>query len=307
MHRIIAVHRQLIRAAVHALGGITVYRRLTRSGVRILMYHRFPDGGRGLREQCEHIRKHYAPVSLKQVADSYRTGEPLPANALAVTIDDGYRDFVTAGEPVFHEYGIPTTIFVVSDFLDGRQWMWWDALAYSLKHTRRRDITLDAGFRERMKTLPVEEREREVGAVLRELDVALPSAPPEEHAPMTWDDARRLSTRGVEFGAHTRTHPILSRISDRERLRDEILAPKARIEAELGLPALHFCYPNGRRQDFTDDAVALVRDVGFQTAVTTERGINYAGAPPFLLRRLGVDPGVPMPYFAELLAGVRAA
>lgn len=271
------------------------------------MYHRFPKGAAGLREQCEHIRRHYQPVSLTQVAESYHAGTPLPPNALAITIDDGYRDFVTAGEPVFHAFDIPTTIFVVSDFLDGRQWMWSDAVAYALAHTQNSGATVDrTAFCARLKDVPVPERERAVDALLRELAVDLPQRPPGAHAPMTWDDARRLAARGVEFGAHTRTHPILSQVTDRERLRDEILAPKARIEAELGTPAIHFCYPNGRRQDFTDQAVEMLRDAGYQTAVTTERGINYRGAPPFLLRRLGVEPSLPLPYFAELLAGVRA-
>jgi hypothetical protein len=45
---------------------------------------------------------------------------------------------------------------------------------------------------------------------------------------------------------------------------------------------------------------------GFRTAVTTQRGINFPGTPRFLLRRLGVEPDNPMPYFQELLAGVRA-
>lgn len=271
------------------------------------MYHRFPNGAAGLREQCEHIRRYYQPVSLKQIATSYQTGTPLPPNALAITIDDGYRDFVTAGEPVFHAFDIPTTVFVVSDFLDGKQWMWSDAVAYALAHTKNAAVTVDrTAFCEWLKDVPVVERQQAVDALLRELAVDLPARPVGEHAPMTWDDARRLAGRGVEFGAHTRTHPILSQVGDRERLRDEILAPKARIEGELGAPALHFCYPNGRRQDFTDEAVEMLRDGGYQTAVTTERGINFAGAAPLLLRRLGVEPNLPPPYFAELLAGVRA-
>lgn len=295
-----------LKPALHSLGLLALMRWRSRQGVRILMYHRFPDAAAGLRAQCEHIRRHYTPVSLKQVGESYQQGTPLPPNALAVTIDDGYRDFVTAGEPVFHAFDIPTTIFVVSDFLDGKQWMWWDAVAWAVANTRQAGVAVDrAAFCAGLKEQPVAVREQAVEALLRRLEVDLPVAPPEAHAPMTWDEARRLATRGVEFGAHTRTHPILSQLTSREALRDEILSPKARIEAELGTPALHFCYPNGRRQDFTDEAVALLRDGGFQTAVTTERGINYAGAPPLMLRRLGVEPGNPMPYFAELLAGLR--
>lgn len=298
------MYRKLAKTAIHALGGVALRRRMTRGGVRILMYHRFQDGAPGLRAQCQHIRKHYRPISMKQLAESYQDGAPLPAGAVAVTVDDGYRDFVEA-EPVFRAFDIPTTVFVVSDFVDGKRWLATDAVSYALEHTPRKDIRVDGrAFCERLKALPVPQAEQAVTELLRELDVELPPKPSEEYAAMTWDDARAVAAHGVEVGAHTRTHPILSKVTDHERLRDEILSPRERLEAELGRPPLHFCYPNGRREDFTDAAIALVASA-FQTGVTTERGINSPGAAPLTLKRLGVDPAIPLPYFAELLAGVR--
>jgi phenylacetic acid degradation operon negative regulatory protein len=222
-------------------------------------------------------------------------------------IDDGYRDFVTAAHPVFHAYDIPTTIFVVSDFLDGARWLPHDVVRYALAHTARKAPAVDvSAFNERLKGRPHAERDAAIAALVRELEVDIPSRPPEEYAPMTWDDARGIVREGVEIGVHTKTHAILSQVTDAARLLEEILTPRARIEAELGRPALHFCYPNGRSQDFTAATIDLLKTSGFATAVTTERGINFADAAPFQLRRLGVEPNNPMPYFAELLAGVRA-
>ena len=37
---------------------------------------------------------------------------------------------------------------------------------------------------------------------------------PDRSLPMTWDDARSLAKEGVRFGAHTRSHPILTRLDD---------------------------------------------------------------------------------------------
>jgi len=47
----------------------------------------------------------------------------------------------------------------------------------------------------------------------------------------------------------------------------------------------------------------VVKECGFHLAVTTERGMNFAGAHPFWLRRLGVEPALSERYFQELLAG----
>jgi peptidoglycan/xylan/chitin deacetylase (PgdA/CDA1 family) len=124
-----------------------------------------------------------------------------------------------------------------------------------------------------------------------------------EWRPLTWDEVRQLQRAGVEFGAHTKTHPILSTLEDDESVREEIRGSKERIEAELNTPVIHFCYPNGRLRDTDRRVDEAVRACGFRTAVTMIGGVNFA-ADPFLLRRFGVDPSLPSFYFAELLSGL---
>jgi peptidoglycan/xylan/chitin deacetylase (PgdA/CDA1 family) len=114
-----------------------------------------------------------------------------------------------------------------------------------------------------------------------------------------------MAAAGIEFGAHTRTHPILSRVTSAEELADEIAGSKRQIELQLGRPVDHFCYPNGSNEDFGADAVAAVRAAGFRTAVTTEKGINYPGAAGFRLVRIGVEPGLDQDYFERCAAGFR--
>lgn len=318
--------KTLAKTVLHDLGAIHGFRLMYGHGVRILMYHRFPRETEGLRQQCEIIRRNYSPVSLKSVSEYVRGGVPLPRNAVAITVDDGYRDFLLYGYPVFHEYDIPATAFVVSDFLDGKIWLWWDQLQYLFRYTQRTslslDLTPDESFTvslatdderwfarrdlgERLKVLENSQRLQVCRLLPELLGVELPSAPTGEWAPLKWDEVRELARNGVEFGVHTKTHPILSRIRDRAELREEIEGSKRRLEEELSAPAIHFCYPNGRRLDFNNATVELLKNCEFQTAVTTERGMNFGGVHPLLLRRLAVDASDPPRYFQELLAGVR--
>jgi len=320
--------RHLIKSAFHAFGGPAVYRYLNRNGVRILMYHRFPSADtRDFPEHCEYLRRHYHPVSLQQVADSYRDGTPLPRHAVAITVDDGYRDFLERGHPVFRAHDIPTTVFLVSGFIDGAVWLWTDVLNYLAAHSPRESVAFAATgieppqrlslrtpderraaarrIADRLKTMNDDARVRVLQMLPDAFAVELPDAPPREHAPLTWDEVRALADDGVEFGAHTRTHPILSKVTS-AALEDEIVTSKRRIEEATGRRVIHFCYPNGRREDFTEETIAMLERAGFETAVTTEPGINERGAPRFVLRRLGVEPTNPMPYFQELLAGARA-
>ena len=318
--------KALVRQSVHAIGGMQVFRFLNQNGVRILMYHRFPADTKALDWQCNHIREHYLPISLELVAESLQSGRPLPANALVITIDDGYRDFFLYGYPAFRKFELPTMVYLVSDFVDGRIWLWWNQIEYAFQQTQRKAISLkvtgsgpldfsfDTGEQrmavartvaESLTTVDDSERLGLLKLIPQLLEVEIPTSPPERWAALSWNEVRTLAQNGVDFGAHTKTHPILSRITDPGRQREEIEGSKIRLEQELGRPVRHFCYPNGSRPDFDDQTVDLVRQSGFLSATTTERGLNFPGSEPYLLHRIGVEPALPKNYFIELLAGAR--
>lgn len=311
---------------LHNLGGIYGFRSVHVNGFRILMYHRFPAQTGELKRQCELIRRYYNPVSLTAISEHLRDGAPLPKNAVAITIDDGYRDFLLHAFPVFQASDLFPTVFVVTDFLDGKLWQWGDTIRYALSQTTLTSLSFELGngttFKaslstsaereaarrnlvERLKLVENSERLRVCQMLPETLGVELPETPPEQFAPLRWSEVRELAAHGVEFGAHTKTHPILSRLSNRAELSDEIEGSKRRLEEELGTATIHFCYPNGRRVDIDETTLQLVRENGFHTAVTTERGMNFGRPDPFLLKRLAVDPSDPLHYFHELLAGVR--
>jgi peptidoglycan/xylan/chitin deacetylase (PgdA/CDA1 family) len=295
--------KTLAVAAFHRGGGLHLVRWWHRKGLRILMYHRFSDAS-ALAAQCAHIRRHYHPVPMSQVAFWLKTGEPLRANALAVTIDDGYRDFLTVAHPVFREYGIPVTVFVVTDFLDGKLWLWTDHVQYAHRLAGRpaeegRDMI------ERLKRVSNPERLSTLARLPETLGITLPPEPPAEYSPLSWEEVRRLASQGVEFGAHTRAHPILSSVASLPELTGEIAGSKQRLEEMLDRPVLHFCYPNGRWEDIGENAVAAVRAAGFETAVTTIGGLNHRPADPFLLRRIGAAPDFPPRYFHQVAAAFR--
>ena len=123
-------------------------------------------------------------------------------------------------------------------------------------------------------------------------------------APMDWAEVQFLAANNVEIGAHTQTHPILSRLRDPAELSAEIVNSKKRIEEMIQRPVLHFCYPNGQREDVHPLALNILEQNGFMSAVTAERGVNFNGTHPLWLRRIGVDPLMSRFNFEALLAGV---
>lgn len=88
---------------------------------------------------------------------------------------------------------------------------------------------------------------------------------------------------GMKVGSHTLTHPRLSGL-DRASKRREIVDSKALLEDRLGVPIQHFCFPYG---DHDPECLELVREAGYVTAVTTQRGRVRPGQSLYSLPRIG--------------------
>jgi peptidoglycan/xylan/chitin deacetylase (PgdA/CDA1 family) len=83
---------------------------------------------------------------------------------------------------------------------------------------------------------------------------------------LPWSELGRLAAAGVELGAHTRTHPILTQLSD-ERLAAEIEGSGRCVREETGVEPRAFSYPYGACDD---RVVAATIASGYAAAVTTE-------------------------------------
>ncbi len=287
------------------------------------MYHRFTgDSGTvqsQLREQIRHLRKHYRPISLGAACESLRRSERIQDGSVAVTVDDGYGDFSTAW-PVFREEGIPVTLYAVSGFLNRNLWLWPDILDHSLRTTKLKmlDAVLpdNSVFRGAPQTAfqfiaqalirsPDAERRSFLQRLPDLTGVQIPAEIPKAYAPLTWAELKRMAEEGLDVGAHTRTHPILSRLGSAQQKQEEIAGSRRDIEKEIGTVVQNFCYPNGTEGDFDAECVQAVEAAGFASAVTAIRGLNPPGADRLRLRRIGIDPGLPAAAFALETAGFR--
>ncbi|MFU8858759.1 MAG: polysaccharide deacetylase family protein, partial [Deferrisomatales bacterium] len=101
---------------------------------------------------------------------------------------------------------------------------------------------------------------------------------------LTWDQVREMAEAGMEIGAHTVTHPVLSLLTP-ERQEQEIRESVETLERRLGVRPRCFAYPNGRAEDFDDTTVSLLRSQGLEAAYTTILGTNSAASDPYRLKR----------------------
>ncbi len=324
-----ALAKKVVRAGLYHGRVLDAIRYWNREGLRILMYHDFPavEGlAESLDEQCRHMRRHYSVISLDEAAHGLMKKQALPKNALAVTADDGNRDFFVKAYPIFRAHGIPVTVFLVSAFLDRQLWFWWDKLGFLVDAAQQASLTIPLipgqspstfdistpARRERVlttiaysiKRLPVATQETMLSELSQTLGVTLPVNPPEHLGPITWSEARDMAAHGITIGAHTVTHARMADLHRPKTLYQEVHLSKKRIEQELGAKVNHFCYPYGREEDFNQASVDMVKALEFKTSVTAIHGLNHASSDPFRLKRLSVDAMLPPFYFQERLAGL---
>lgn len=272
----------------------------TRDHACIFMLHRFAHPDRGVlghdpalvRASLAWLRREgFTLIGVRELLQRLQDGGPALRRAVGFTIDDGYADHAEIAAPLFAEFDCPVTTFVATGFLDRQLWFWWDRIEFAFEHSTRMaatvglsDAMLDyawpdgpgrkraqVDFIERCKRVPDAEKHAGIERLAGALGVELPAAPPSRYAPMTWDQLREVERRGMSFGPHTVTHPVLSQTPDAQS-HAELHDSWARLRSQAHAPVPIFCYPNGGWQDFGDREVRTLREIGIAGAVVGETG-----------------------------------
>lgn len=274
------------------------------------MLHRLADREAGtpgtdpeeLRQTLGFLRRRgYPLVSVEDLLEGLRHGDPARDLGVAFTLDDGYREQAHVAGPIFAEFDCPATVFLTTGFVDGELWQWWDKVDFIVNATSRSNLRVEIGrqqlsypvgspferaaaqedFTARCKRVPDAEKH---AAILRLADagrVELPVAAPARYQPLTWDDVRAWEPRGLSFGPHTVTHPILSKTED-QQCRAEIFGSWSRLKQMASRPVRVFCYPNGGAEDLGERELRFVREAGLVGALTTT--VGYASVREFRSR-----------------------
>lgn len=222
----------------------------------------------------------------------------LPPRAAIITFDDGYGDNHEVALPILQRHRMPAAFFVATGFLNGGA-MFNDRVIEAVRGARlgqldarwlgAGEIALgdDAQRRDALarllpavKYLPLAQR---LDAVERLEQACGARARP---APMMTDaQVRELHAAGMEIGGHTRNHPILRLLDDRDAAA-EIGGGRDDLAAIIGQAPALFAYPNGRPgDDFDARHWAIVKEAGFRFAFTTVAGASTGSDAPFMLRR----------------------
>jgi len=225
-----------------------------------------------------------------------------------LTFDDGWYDFYKYAFPVLKAHKVPAAVFLPTDFIGTKNWLWTDRLAAFLRYIgkpEKMEISLEAishpivkkifsckGSRESRLEATIQllktHTNAEIEKLIKELSELLNIAPyPAGRAFLTWEEARAMAnSRLIAFGSHTASHRILTTLGENE-IKEELTKSKERLIAEkvVNPSFIPFSYPNG---NYHARIAAMVREAGYGLAATTENGWNHFRSDHFALRRVSI-------------------
>jgi len=331
--------KKLLRTCVSKFFGLTGLRAMFRSGrhgVPVLMFHNvgypketeyLPDHMKISESKLSKLLRRlgsagYRTVTVSEMVAELETGTT-PGDAIVLTFDDGYRDNHDVLLPILAEHEAVATVYVQTGPMKGRlNWLhhyFWvlhrigphelggklaeriekPHLAADLRGLPSGEVEGEYQLKRLLKyEVRPEDRDEMLSGIFEELggdDATLAS-----EVYLDPEACRALDRAGVEIGAHTVNHLVLSSLEAKHQ-RLEIEGSLTDLESWLGHDVPAFAYPYGRTWDYDAATLEILGDLGFESSVTAMPGLNTPGTSRMELRRFAVNQDTDM---AELLCEV---
>lgn len=246
----------------------------------------FHNPGRKLFARCIRwlLKNNYTFISSTQLADILAGRVPLPAGAVWVSFDDGWKGNVENVIPVLKQYNVPATFFVSTGPIEGDGIFWWTLAEKNRNH-------LPLKYRENIDLLwQIAESERKTA--LSELPKGMDGTISRES--MTVDDVKYISAASqVTIGSHTINHVITVNCTPTE-LELEIAGSKEKLESWTGKTVNTFAYPNG---DLDGREAECLKKNNYILAAAAGNKLASSEDNVYNIPRLSVDDG----FFIEEL------
>jgi peptidoglycan/xylan/chitin deacetylase (PgdA/CDA1 family) len=263
---------------------------------------------KAFRRQLRRLKTNYRVISPRDVL-AWRQGQgELPPRAVLLTCDDGLLNNLTDMLPILLEEGLQCLFFVTgASSREVRTMLWYEELFLLLLQAKGPFEVLCDGIKiggdmrsresrrscwwscvQQLSQLDAESRSTFLSAVRKRLASDLWRGFDAENSIscrrfglMTAGELRQLASSGMTIGAHSMTHPILSRLP-LDLALGEVAESRASLESTLDKKVWAFAYPFGDAQSVTWEVLALPERAGYQAAF-----LNFGG---------GL--GVPLPVYA---------
>lgn len=260
------------------------------------------------RAEMQALSKRFRFVTLDEIVALNASGSAPADPVMAVTFDDGHEMMRTGAIEVLEEFGIRSTIFVITNCVGNAHLMWMHALnavwqtkgeaglvTVMQKICAQRGLPAPGdtmiGFPYCLMNWPMDEKDAIVADIFRAAGMPPMTEYLEQHRPyFGWDELATWIARGQCVGLHTATHPFCSGLSE-DGIRREIIEPAQLLRQRLGIDNLAFAYPFGDRIASLRLEQQTCKAAGLTTMLGVT-GTSVIGTPSWRLERIDTEQGL---------------
>jgi peptidoglycan/xylan/chitin deacetylase (PgdA/CDA1 family) len=276
--------------------------------ILVLMYHRISDEEMDpyttivnldkFESQIKFLKHNYNIIRL---TDDWQN---INEKSIVITFDDGYVDNYTNAFPILEKYKAPATIFVATGNINTNKEFWDNDFIRMLLYRNKKNDFLN--LNEKKIFLKNDDDIKNaiyiIHDILNELsplqrDIVLknieqqlkPTKPYRENYRTLNDVELKLldESFSIDIGCHTVSHSRLATENEKEQ-EYEIFHSTQYLEKVLGHRIDSFAFPFGKKSDYNQTSIALLKKYNYKKAATTCSGQVHKIYNPYEIPRWAV-------------------
>jgi peptidoglycan/xylan/chitin deacetylase (PgdA/CDA1 family) len=286
------------------------------------------------RRQLRLLKARYTVISPEEMRSWCEKGGEFPPRSVLLTCDDGLLNNLTEMLPILEEEKLRCLFFVTGASAgEERGTLWYEELfliflrapaGYFAISCEGVEVAGELGARaqrltvwwdsvKRLSRLDAEGRRTFLQLARSHFGLSHAAKSGRVDDPgscrfslLTRTEIRRLAGAGMTIGAHTISHPMLSKAPP-ELAWTEIAEIRTRLEAILGAEVWALAYPFGSPESVTPEVVAMAKKAGYHAAFLNFGGGLGVELPPYAIPRIHVTTDMNLGEFEAHLSGFYAS
>jgi len=272
-----------------------IFYQIKMNGPVILMYHHLAPAGtyqdsldvnnhailnvENFEEQMAWLSANgYHGMFVSELQEYLTSGTHIPKKTVLLTFDDGYESGYVYALPILKKYQMKANFSVV--VRDSQ---------------RRQDKRDDTAYRpDSLRHMTFDEMREMVASGLVEIG----SHSFNSHGNVNVDDTGKTAPALINLHYNTKTSHLETKAEYTSRVTEDLKMSQTVLCRELGSEPGYFAYPYGA---FTEDLVKIVKNAGFQAALTVKNGRVTMARQLFTLPRYNVANDMTLEEYAKLV------
>jgi peptidoglycan/xylan/chitin deacetylase (PgdA/CDA1 family) len=248
------------------------------------------------------LKKEFDIISLEDAVGCISGEGRGPGRPLSITFDDGSMSYLSHAVPILESHGVPSTCFLITDCVDDRTIYWRYLYNYcvqaglggQLEELIKEEYKVPSAeggiIHSTRNNFSKEGTERVIEKIMGSMVSEKEYREREGRLFLSSGDIEGLKGNPlVNFGIHTRSHPVMMGLSD-EEIRDEISDSFDFYGREIGGGVPMFSIPFGRLyRDYDERTIDIARGLSVEVILSAYGGGNSEGQPLYNIRRIPVQ------------------